>query len=59
MDDELLLNNTRFCDLRANQGETTQTGTWSLFSKVSLIVLISISLNVAMEALPNQLLFQG
>lgn len=49
MDGKLLLNNTRLCDLPTNQGETVQTGTWSLFSKVSLIVLVIISVNVAIE----------
>lgn len=49
MDGKLLLNNTRLCDLPTNQGETVQTGTWSLFSKVSLIVLVIMSVNVAIE----------
>lgn len=49
MDGKLLLNNTRLCDLRTIQGENVQTGTWSLFSKVSLIVLVIISVNVAIE----------
>lgn len=49
MDGKLLLNNTRLCDLRTNRGETVQTGTRSLFSKVSLIVLVIMSVNVAIE----------